>query len=291
MSNLFSRIGLVSALTMVSRFLGLARDVLTSAVFGASIWHSAFVTAFMIPNLFRRLLGEGALTAALMPGLSEELKEGGREGVFKLVNKTLSWLLVICAGLCVLAYLVFSYVQVHSESEKWILGGTLGKTLFPYILPICLAAIISAALNLLGKFGVPALTAVWLNSSMIAFLGLGGWLLGGEEREKMILLCIGTMLGGALQLVAPAWALAREGWRPRFDLGLSERVKMVAALTLPGVFGASVHQINVVVTRGLAFDLSEAGATLIYLANRLVELPVGVFAIAISTVVFPSLSK
>ncbi|MEM9160352.1 MAG: murein biosynthesis integral membrane protein MurJ, partial [Verrucomicrobiota bacterium] len=189
------------------------------------------------------------------------------------------------------ASLVFQYIQNNVESSKWILGGMLGRALFPYVILICLAAIISAALNLLGKFGVPALTAVWLNSSMLLFLGIGGWLWGENELEKMIFLCVGTMVGGILQMIAPALALMREGWRPRLDFGVSERLKTVVWLTVPGIFGASVHQINVMVTRGLAFDFSDAGATLIYLANRLVELPVGVFAIAISTVVFPSLSK
>jgi putative peptidoglycan lipid II flippase len=98
------------------------------------------------------------------------------------------------------------------------------------------------------------------------------------------------MVGGTLQMIVPALALAREGWRPRFDLGVSSRVKEVALLTVPGIFGAAVFQVNIMVSRGLAFSVSDAAAALLYYANRLVELPVGVFAIAISTVVFPSLT-
>jgi len=109
--------------------------------------------------------------------------------------------------------------------------------------------------------------------------------------QKMIYLCVGVLLGGFFQLLVPMLALAREGWRPSFDFSVSPALKSVAWLTVPGIFGAAVHQINVMVSRGLAFHFNESGATLLYLANRLVELPVGVFAIAVSTVVFPSLSK
>ena len=98
MSQLLSRIGLVSGFTLLSRVLGLARDMLTSAALGTTVWNSAFILAFTLPNLFRRLLGEGALTAALMPNLTEELESNGRAGVYALANKTLSWLLWTLPG-------------------------------------------------------------------------------------------------------------------------------------------------------------------------------------------------
>src|SRR5690606_19975415 len=101
----------------------------------------------------------------------------------------------------------------------------------------------------------------------------------------------GGLVGGALQLIVPAVAWTREGWRPRFDFSLSPQVREAAMSTVPGVFGAAAVQINIMASRGLAFYVSDAAASLLYYANRLVELPVGVFAIAISTVIFPSLSK
>lgn len=290
MTALVKRIGLVSAFTMLSRVVGLLRDMITSYMLGTSVWNSAFITAFTLPNLFRRLLGEGALTAALMPNLSEELEERGRGAVHDLVNKTLSWLVVICLGITVVVIGGLELVQFFNVSEKWGLAASLGQIVFPYVLLICVAAILAAALNLFSRFGIPALTAVWLNTSIVLSLGIAGWYLGGDLETKTYWLCGGVMVGGALQMVVPAFALAKEGWRPRFDLGVSPRVKEVATLTIPGVFGAAVFQINIMVSRGLAFSVSDSAAALLYYANRLVELPVGVFAIAISTVVFPSLT-
>ncbi len=290
MAALVKRIGLVSAFTMISRVVGLLRDMTTSYMLGASVWNSAFITAFTLPNLFRRLLGEGALTAALMPNLSEELEERGREAVHELVNKTLSWLIVICLGITLLVLGLLEFVQAIEVSEKWTLAAGLGQVLFPYVLLICVAAILSAALNLFSRFGIPALTAVWLNTSIVASLGIAGWYLGGDLETKTYWLCGGAMLGGTLQMIVPAIALLKEGWRPRFDFRVSSRVQEVAVLTVPGIFGAAVFQINIMVSRGLAFSVSDSAAALLYYANRLVELPVGVFAIAISTVVFPSLT-
>lgn len=288
---MLSRIGLVSAMTMLSRVFGLFRDILVTSVFGASLWNSAFTTAFALPNLFRRLLGEGALSAALMPHLSEELEGEGPKAVFRLINKTLSWLLVVCLVLVGVAYVCFEYIESTAVSDNWILAAGLAKLLFPYVLLICLAAVISAALNLLGRFAIPAMTAVWLNCSILVLLGIGAWLWGEDARQKMNFLCTGVLIGGGLQLIAPSVALMREGWRPGLDFSVSPRLKAVLFLTLPGIYGTAAHQINVMVSRVLALDFNESGATLIYLANRLVELPMGVFVIAISTVVFPALAK
>ncbi|EDY81791.1 integral membrane protein MviN [Verrucomicrobiia bacterium DG1235] len=290
MGKLVSRIGLVSAFTMISRVLGLLRDMMTSSLLGTSVWNSAFITAFTLPNLFRRLLGEGALTAALMPNLSEELEERGRAAVHELINKTLSWLVVICCALSALVVGGLEIVKRVDVSEKWGIAAGLGQILFPYVLLICVAAILSAALNLFLRFAIPALTAVWLNTSIIIALGIAGWVLGADLEQKTYWLCGGALFGGLLQMIAPAIALRREGWRPQFDLGISARVKEVALLTVPGILGAAVFQINIMVSRVLALSVNDSAASVLYYANRLVELPVGVFAIAISTVVFPSLA-
>ncbi|MBK1875420.1 murein biosynthesis integral membrane protein MurJ [Pelagicoccus mobilis] len=290
MAKLVKRIGLVSAFTMISRVVGLLRDMMTSYMLGTTVWNSAFITAFTLPNLFRRLLGEGALTAALMPNLSEELEENGRTAVHVLVNKILSWLVVICLGITLLAFVGLEVLQHLSVSEKWVIAAKLGQIVFPYVLLICVAAILSAALNLFSRFGIPALTSVWLNTSIVIALGIAGWHLGADLETKTYWLCGGVMVGGTLQMLAPAVALTKEGWRPRIDFSVSPRVREVAFLTVPGILGAAVFQINIMVSRGLALAVDDSAASLLYYANRLVELPVGVFAIAISTVVFPSLT-
>jgi len=265
--------------------------MLTSAVFGVTVWNSAYTIAFMLPNLFRRLLGEGVLTSALMPNLAEAEKAGGREAAHRLVNQTLSWVLVICVGLTLLALGLGLFAQSAFESEKWILVARLGILFFPYLILVCLAAVMAAALNLFKRFAIPAMTAVWLNGAILIGLGIFGIQNEATLEGRMMFLCGATLAGGLLQLLAPAWALAREGWRPRFTCAVSDEIRAVVALALPGVLGAAVYQINMVVMRSLAYYHSDEGAILVYYANRLIELPVGVFAIAIATVIFPTLAR
>ncbi|MBL4575839.1 MAG: murein biosynthesis integral membrane protein MurJ [Opitutaceae bacterium] len=292
MSKNLERIGLVAGSTVVSRILGLIRDILTTAVFGVSALNSAFVTAFTFPNLFRRLLGEGALTAAVIPTVSDELDSSGKEGAFSLLNKVFSWLLLVTVVLVFLAMLAIWGVKAYPGLEhRWYLGAELTQILFPYVVFICLAAAFAAVLNVLSCFVIPALSAVWLNSSIILFLGGFGLWLGESAHEKMYWLCAGVLVGGFFQCMVPALALYKRGWRVRFDLKPSDRLKEIGRLMLPGLFGAAIFQINILTSRALAFALDEASATLLYLANRLIEMPLGIFAIAISTVVFPLLTK
>jgi len=245
----------------------------------------------MLPNLFRRLLGEGVLTSALMPNLAEIEEKGGRAAVHRLVNQTLSWLLLVCVGLTILAAVVGLVAQNILESEKWILIAKLSILFFPYLILVCLAAVLAAALNLFKRFAVPAMTAVWLNCAILIGLGVVGIQYSDDIEDRMMFLVAATLVGGMLQLLAPAWALKREGWSPRFDMVVSDEIRSVVQLVLPGVLGAAVYQINMVVMRTLAASYSDAGAALVYFANRLIELPIGLFAIAIATVITPVLAK
>ncbi len=292
MSKSLERIGIVSAATILSRILGLGRDILIFAVFGTSVLNSAFIFAFTLPNLFRRLLGEGALTAALVPVLSEELEQNQKRGGFELLNKVLTWLILVSAILLGIGIgLFYGIDRIPGLTERWYLGAELSRILFPYMLFICLAAALAAALNVLDHFAVPALSAVWLNLSMIGFLGLAGGFLSDTPEGKMYFLCSGVLVGGMLQVAIPAWALIREGWAPRPDTALSPRVREISALMVPGLAGAAIFQVNVVVSRVLAFTLDESAVAILYLANRLMELPLGIFTIAVTTVVFPLMSR
>ncbi|TVR53775.1 MAG: murein biosynthesis integral membrane protein MurJ [Puniceicoccaceae bacterium] len=291
MSSRLERIGVVAVATVLSRVLGLVRDMLVTGVFGAGLLNSAFVTAFTLPNLFRRLLGEGALTAAVIPSLGEELERGGRAETFRVFNQVLTWLAAATVLLTVLAWGVFWGLERAPVGERWQMAAHLGKWLFPYLIFICLAALFAALLNLLHRFGIPALTAVWLNLAIIGMLAGPGLLLGRTDLERMYFLCGGVLLGGLLQLLVPALALAREGWRPGWDFGLGSRLREIGWLMAPGFFGAAIFQINIMVSRGLALSLNEEAATLLYLANRLVEVPIGIFAVAVATVAFPQLAS
>lgn len=293
MSQKLKNIGLVSLLTAVSRVLGLIRDQLGAAIFGAGLLNTAFLSAFRLPNLFRRLLGEGALTAAFLPNLQLELHENGRPGAFALLNKVASWLLVVTGALVVVLMMVLSQSRrLGGYDEKWYLLADLTVILMPYLACVCLAAAFSATLNVLQRFLEPALSPIWLNLCMIASLGGAGLHFATTPLGEIHWLCAGVLLGGFLQMAVPATTLmVREGWKPRFDLGLSPRVREIARLMTPGLWGTAIYQVNSYVSSMLAFTINDSAGTLMFYSNRLMELPIGVFAIAVSTVIYPLLAR
>ncbi|MDB6094155.1 MAG: integral rane protein MviN [Verrucomicrobia bacterium] len=292
MSKKLKHIGIVSLLTVGSRVLGLVRDTLSLAIFGTGEYYSAFVTAFSLPNLFRRLLGEGSLTAAFVPTLQDELKDRGRAGAFGLLNKVVSWLVVVTGVMVVLAMLAFSQSRMLPGHEsRWYLAADLTALLFPYLAMICIAAALNATLNVFDHFTEPALSPIWLNLAMILSLGGAGWKLASTELGRMHWLCAGVLVGGFLQMAVPAGVLVRIGWRPRMDLRVSPRVREIVALMAPGLFGSAIYQINVYVSRLFAFSIDDSAASLLFAANRLMELPIGVFAIAVATVVYPLIAR
>jgi putative peptidoglycan lipid II flippase len=287
-SKSLKSIGVISFLTVVSRVLALVRDSLAFAIFGSGWLYSAFLTAFILPNLFRRLLAEGSMTAAFVPTLQEEFHANGKEGTFKLLSKTASWLLVVTGALILIAALVFSQARlIAGHEEKWYVAADLAVLLFPYLALISLAAAFSAALNVHQHFVEPALSPIWLNLAMIATLAGAGLHFAHTAMGEVHWLCAGVLAGGFLQMAVPAGVLMSMGWRPRFDLGLSPRVREIALLMTPGIFGTAIYQINFMVSRFIAFSLDDSSATYLYTVNRLMEFPIGVFAVAVSTVVYP----
>jgi len=292
-SKSLKNISVVASATVLSRVLGLVRDQLGAAIFGASVLNTAFLSAFRLPNLFRRLLGEGALTAAFLPNLQHELHEHGKEGALALLNKVASWLLVVTGSLVAVLMLVFSQSRrVPGHEDKWYLLADLSVILLPYLAFVCIAAAFNAALNVFHRFLEPALSPIWLNVCMIASLGGAGLHFASTPLGEIHWLCVGVLLGGFLQMAVPAVVLMRtEGWRPRFDLGLTPRVKEIALLMTPGLWGTAIYQVNTYVSSMLAFSIDDSAGTLMFYANRLMELPIGVFAIAVSTVVYPLLAR
>lgn len=303
MGQAMRNIGIVSGVTLGSRVLGLGRDMAVTAVFGASALASAFVTAFTLPNLFRRLLGEGALTAALVPTLQEETKRGGDEAAHRLVSEVTTWTLLASGVISVLAIGVLGahawwgpkLVAAGWEVEtvgRWTLGARLGAVLFPYLVTVCLAAVFSAALQIRGRFLEPALNPVWLNLSMMGLLGYGVWRgAAGDPAGQMNWLCAGVLLGGAAQMLVPGWTLVRLGWEPRWAPRRSAGVAQIARLMGPTLFGSAIYLVNTTISRLLGLSLDDAAATILNLSTRLMELPIGVFALAVATVVFPQIAK
>jgi putative peptidoglycan lipid II flippase len=300
-SKSLKNISVVATATVVSRVLGLVREILIAAVFGTSALNSAFVSAFTLPNLFRRLLGEGALTAAFVPAMSHELEHRQRAAAFNLVSKIASWLLVVTAALVAVAMLVFANARPLlrltgnlglelATVQRLLVGADLAVILFPYMMFVCLAAVFSAACQVLGRFREPALNPVWLNLAMIMALALGGWWAWGAP-QRMHLLCGGVLVGGFLQMAVPAGVLWGEGWRPALDLRADDRVRGIVRLMVPTIIGSAIYLINISISRFIGLSLNDNAATVLNLATRVMEVPIGVFTAAIATVVFPLIAR
>lgn len=292
MSIQIKHISIVCGLTALSRLLGLIRDSLIVATFGNSLITSAFFLAFTLPNLFRRLLGEGAMTSALIPVLASELHENGKVGAFALLNRVLTRTGVALIGLCVaFACLLILLQWVPGLEKRWYLGAQLSLYLMPYMPCVCLAALVCATLNLLGHFSMAAIAPIALNLTMIGSLISTFIWKESSTLFHLYVLSIGVLLGGTAQLLLPAWSLRLKGWRSKIDFTQTPRLHEVWYLFLPGAFGAAIFQINTAVSRLLAFGIDNTSLSVLYLANRLVELPMGIFTIAVATVVFPQLAK
>ena len=288
----FKNIAVVSLSTGGSRILGLLRDVMLFAALGASQWNSAFILAFTLPNLFRRLLGEGAMTSAMVPIFSEVLEREGRSSAFAFFSEVFLRLLVALVVLCTVLMVALELL-VHSGqlSEHWILGTELSVLLLPYMIFICLSAIVAAGLNVIGRFAAPASTPILLNLAIIFALVLA-MQFDKAASETVYWLCAGVLIGGALQLLVPAVDLARQGWRPhRLAKGESSQLNELFSLLLPGLMGAAILQVNIMVSRLLAHSLNDSAVSVLYLASRLMELPLGLFTVSVVTVFFPVLAR
>ena len=287
----FKNIAVISLSTVGSRLLGLLRDILIFAALGASLWNSAFILAFTLPNLFRRLLGEGALSSAIVPVFSDVLEREGRSGAFRFFNQVLARLLLALIIIISLGMVLMAWAAGGNFlPERWATGAGLAVWLLPYMLFICLAAIISAGLNLVGRFAVAASTPILLNLAMIGALA-AGLCLDMDAARLVYWLCGGVLFGGLLQLLLPAIDLMRQGWRPRLESDGGAALTELWQLFLPGLMGAAILQINILISRLLAYSLDESAVSVLYLASRLMELPLGVFTIAVATVFFPLLAK
>ena len=274
--------------TMVSRVLGLVRDQLTAAVFGASAIGSAFVIAFQIPNLFRRLLGEGALTAAIVPVLADKSVKDGKLASFGFLNFVLRKVLPWMVGLTLIGIGVALAYDFASAGK--IQAAALTALCMPYMPLICVAALFTSAVNLSGRFGLAEIASGVLNLCMIVALGVFGENFASSDMDKVVWLCLGALIGGCFQLMIPLWGLRREGWRPGL-LHVDEAAwKTLSIAFLPAALGAGVQQVNVLISRGLAFNVSDAGLMYYYIANRIVELPIGLFSASIAVVIFPALA-
>jgi len=286
--------GVVGSATLLSRIFGFLRDVVIAWFFGAGLSADAFFVAFRIPNLLRRLFGEGSLSIAFIPVFTEYLTDRGRDEAFRLARSALRLLSIILAVVVVVGILLSPLIirviapGFVDSPEKFAVAVNLTRIMFPYIFLIGLVALAMGILNVLGHFAAPALAPVFLNLAMIGSV----FLISPRLENPITGLAIGVLIGGVLQLALQVPFLIKKGfyfWQKSklFHPGL----KRIGVLMLPTIFGAAVYQINILVGTLLASLLPEGSVSYLYYADRLVQFPLGIFAIAMATAVLPSLSR
>lgn len=295
MKSFLGNLSVVSGATLASRILGLLRDILFFSTFGASVIGEAFLLAFTIPNLFRRMLGEGTLNSAFVPVFSQAWHKFGKERAWAVLNQIISRMVFYLGGFVVMIAAVSWLGTSFSQdwNPKWNLAGRLNMITFGYLALICTSAILVGVLNVRGHFWEGAISPVILNTCMILCLVLSHFLFGGNLWITALILSSGVLVAGGFQLFLPWLSLIlKEKWKWRCTLSQSEELQSVKSLFWVGALGAAVAQVNLLVSRFLAYSLDETGSlSYLYMAARLVELPLGVFAISVSTVLFPKLTN
>ena len=290
--TLTKNIGTVGGFTLLSRLAGLVRDMVFAGLFGAGFAADAFNIAFTIPNVFRRFLAEGAMSIAFVPVFTEYQTTRSQEESRNLYNVTFSLFtlvlfLVTLAGILVSPLLVKLFAPGFGPA-KFELAVYLNRLLFPYLFFIGLTALFMGILNTHRHFAAPAAAPILLNTAIIT----AALTLSGVVEPPITAMAIGVLGGGLLEVLLQLPFLRKNKIRLRFkfDFKHSAVLKMLRLMG-PALFGVAVYQVNILVSRALASLLPEGSVTYIYYSDRFLELPLGVFAVAIATVALPSLSE
>lgn len=284
----------IGSATALSRILGYIRDASVAYVFGAAMQTDAFFVAFRISNLLRRLVGEGALTSSFVPIFTEELTLRDSESARSLASSAFTLFAIILVVMAALGmFFSDAIVAIMSpgfkdDPEQFALTVNLTRLMFPYMVAIGLMAIAMGVLNSLRHFAAPALAPVLFNIAIITSIFAVTPIL----TEPVYALALGVVAGGCMQLLLQFPFLKRYGFMPKVSFRFSDPgIKKIFLLMGPAAFGVGVYQLNIFVTLWFASKLAEGSISYLYYASRLMELPLGVFGVAVSTAVLPSLSE
>jgi putative peptidoglycan lipid II flippase len=318
-AQLARRAGVVSAAVLSSRVLGLVREQVFAVAFGAGRSLDAFVTAFRIPNLLRDLFAEGALSAAFVTTFSQTLEREGERAAWRLASLVLNVLAIVVGALCLLGIwaapaltraMAPGFAEVPGKLELTI---SLTRIMFPFLLLVALAAVVMGILNTRNRFGVPASASTFFNlGSVVGGLACVHWMAPGyleavwtELRGGAVAtfdpdlaaraitgMAIGTMIGGVLQLGVQLPSLFGVGFRWRPVLAWRDpALRQVLALMAPATIGAAAVQVNVFVNNNFASYLGDGAVSWLNVAFRFMQLPIGLFGVAIGTVTLPLVSR
>ena len=291
-------VGAVSAATFLSRVLGLLRDQVFAAWFGAGTAADAFNMAFRVPNLVRDLFAEGAMSASFVPTFTEWRERQGDEAAWALGRQLMSTLLAVLLGLCTLGWIFAPQIigliagGFAAVPGKLALTVTLTRIMLPFLPAVALAAAAMGMLNARGVFFLPAFAPALLNIGMIVF-GLSlipaaraiGW-------PVITAMAFGVVLGGVLQFACQLPALHKLGFRFRLEIPTwHPGVRRVAFLMLPATIGLAATQLNIFVSQAIAASFREGSVSWLQYAFRLMQLPIGLFGVAVGTVSLPALSR
>ena len=280
--------------TLTSRVTGLARDLIFAHQFGASAFMDAWLVAFKIPNFLRRLFAEGSFAQSFVPVISEYKHKRAHDEVRDLVDDvagTFGVLLFVITVIGVIAapLLILAFAPGwHAQADKFDLAVSMLRWTFPYLFFISLSALFSGVLNSYNRFALPAYTQVIMNVVMIV---TALWI-APYTANPGVTLAIGVFVSGLLQVGFQVPAVVRLGlfrwprWRPA-----AEGVRRIGRLMLPGIFGSSVAQVSLLLDTQIASFLITGSVSWLYYADRLMEFPLGVFSIALATVILPNLSR
>ncbi|MEA3138111.1 MAG: putative peptidoglycan lipid flippase [Gammaproteobacteria bacterium] len=289
--------GIIGLAVMCSRVLGLVREQVFAALFGGGSAMDSFTAAFRIPNLLRDLFAEGALSTAFVTTFSKTIARGGDAEAWRLAHKVATMTALVLGLLCIVG-MIFSDQLVHLlapgfDPEKAALTAHLTRIMFPFILLVSLAALTMGMLNAKNVFGMPAMASSFFNiGSIVGGVSLGYWIDPHFGPRALIGLAFATLIGGGLQLAVQLPSLARLGYRFRPDFHWRDPgVKAILLLMGPAVIAASTTQFNVLVNSAFASTLGDGAIFWLAIAFRLMQLPLGVFGVALGSVTLPLLSR
>lgn len=292
--QIFKAAGIVGSATLLSRILGMLRDMVVAAVFGAGPVSDAFFVAFRIPNLMRRLFAEGSLTVSFIPVFTDHLVNDGKEEAFRMGRSGFFMLGLILLVITILgisgAYWVVKIIApgFDGASGNFDLTVSLTRYMFPYVLFICLTALCTGILNSLNHFAAPAFGPVYLNICLIA----AALFLTKILDQPVYALSIGVIVGGIVQLAALIPPLIKLGFSFFGQVNLFHPgVKKVGKMMIPSIFGSAAYQIDMLVNTMLASMLTAGSVSYLYYADRLVQFPLALFGVSAATVILPTLSR